>query len=296
MAMICLVCTITANKAANAQLLPEKMTQIEPKIPKRYFVHELSVYVSGGFSRMNCELDNGSGISSSGGVSAAAGFNYTYNFNGSIAIVTGLGFSTCSGKLSLSDYSGSYAGVDDQGDEFILDYSFHDVYRETQSIVLFTVPVMARYSTPLGRGQARYYLSGGLKLGLPVVARATITPGTVSTTGSYDYEDCTYYNLLEHGFVDGYADDRTKSNIRLNIMPLLSLETGIRIPLGYTTAMTMGVYLDYCPANIQHSADKHVLEYQSLSPAKFVYNSALNTNVVKKITLFNPGLKIGIIF
>jgi hypothetical protein len=56
-------------------------------------------------------------------------------------------------------------------------------------------------------------------------SRATITPGTVSTTGYYDYENCTYDSLLDHGFV--------------NAQP----------------------------------GDKQILEFQSLAPAQFVYNS-----------------------
>jgi hypothetical protein len=291
-----MVCATSINNAAYAQTQtqtqPEKMTPVEPQIPKRYFVHELSAYVSTGISNIGYRFNDGS---RSGGVGVGAGFNYTYNVNGSIAIVTGLGFSTYSGKLNLSDYSEDYISVDDHGDEFSLEYTFHEVYRETQSVVLFTIPVMARYSIPLGNGKMKYYASGGFKLGLPLIARATITPGTISTTGYYDYEACTYDNLFEHGFVNAQPGDRTKSAIRLGIAPVLSLETGLRFPLGYTTALTAGVYLDYCPA-IRQSGDKHILEFQSLTPAQFAYNSALNTDMVKKITLFSSGVKIGISF
>jgi hypothetical protein len=270
------------------------MTPAEPKIPKRYFVHELTAYASAGISTIGYKFDEGS---RSDGAGIGLGFNYTYNINGSIAIVTGLGFSTYSGKLSLpSGYSGSYVSIDEQGDEFTLEYTFHEVYSETHSVALFTVPAMVRYSTPFGNGRMRYYASGGFKLGLPLASRATITPGTVSTTGYYDYENCTYYNLLNHGFVNAQPGDRTKSAIRLRTIPVLSLETGVRFPLGYTTALTAGAYLDYCPANAQQSGDKQILEFQSLAPAQFVYNSALNTGMINKITLFSAGLKIGIIF
>jgi hypothetical protein len=294
MLSICLLWATASLQAQSDFQTQTEYKQTEPKIPKRYFVHELSAYVAGGVANINYKLNNGT---RSGGLGVGAGFNYAYNINGSVAIVTGLGFASYAGELSLnSDYAETYPSIDDNGDAFSLTYSFDGEYREKHSIVLFTIPVMARYSTPLGSSSMKYYASGGFKIGLPLVASATVTPSTVSTSGTYEYEARTYTNLFDHGFVNGRLGDKTDSRIRLGVTPLLSLETGLRIPIGYTTAVTAGLYLDYSLGNVQKSNDKHVLEYQSFLPTQFNYNSVLNTAMVKKITLFNTGLKIGIVF
>jgi hypothetical protein len=292
---ICLLWTTASLQAqSNFQTQQTEYKQAEPKIPKRYFVRELSAYAMGGVANISYKLNNGT---RSGGVGVGAGLNYAYNINGSVAIVTGLGFATYASELSInSDYTETYPSIDDNGDAFSLTYSLDGEYHEKHSIVLFTIPIMARYSTPLGSSSMKYYASGGFKIGLPLVARATVTPGTVSTSGTYEYEARTYTDLFDHGFVNGHLGDKTDSRIRLGVTPLLSLETGLRIPIGYTTAVTAGLYLDYSLGNAQKSNDKHVLEYQSLLPTQFNYNSVLNTGLVNKVNLFGFGLKVAMSF
>jgi hypothetical protein len=287
--MVCTVCTISANNAANAQ------TQIEPKISKPYFVHEISAYATAGLANIRYKLNLGS---HSKGFSGGIGVNYAYNINGNFAIVTGLEFTSYSSKLKMSGYSDEYSAIDDNGDAFTMMYSFDGEYRERQNVFLLSIPAMARYSTPLPfiNGSMRYFVSGGLKLGIPFIARATITPGTVSTSGHYTYEARTYTELYEHGFINEHPGDKTKSRIRLDLAPMASLETGVRFPVGYKISMIAGLYVDYCFVNIHLSKDKHILEYQSLAPMHFDYNSILNTAAVKRISPFNTGLKIGIVF
>ena len=286
---ITVICLIWSSNILQAQTEYE---QAKPDIPKPYFVHELSAYVAGGVSNIGYKLADGS---RSGGAGFGAGINYAYNLSYNFAIVSGLGFTTYSGKLTLDEYSESYSSIDDRGDPFTLTYSFNSEYSEKQSVALLSIPVMARYSMPLGTAPMKFFASGGIKLAVPLVAKATITSGTVSTTGYYEYEARTYDDLPEHGFVNGHSGEQTGSRIRLGVTPLLSLETGLRIPTGYKTALTAGLYLDYSPVNVQRSNDRHIIEYQSLSPMQFNYNSALNTAMVNKITLFTSGVKIGII-
>jgi hypothetical protein len=269
------------------------IAQTQPKISNRYSVHELSAYASAGFANIGYKLALGS---HSNGFGAGLGFNYAYNINDKFAVTSGLGFKYYSGKLKMTGYEERYSSVDDNGDNFTLEYHFDGEYREKHNVILLTIPVMARFSTPLGESSLKYYVSGGFKIGIPFIARATITPGTVSTSGYYEYEARTYTNLFEHGFINGYPGDKTKNRIRLGVTPMLALETGVRLPIGYKLALTGGLYIDYNFINIKKSKDKHVLEYQSLIPMQFIYNSVLNTASIKRITLFDTGLKVGIIF
>jgi hypothetical protein len=276
----------------NSTVIAQTVEQEQKPKGKPYFVHEFSAYAMGGLSNIGYKLDGGSRDNGFGG---SAGMSYAYSTSDKFAIVTGAEFNIYSSKLRLDGFIDEYSAIDDNGDLFSLQCVFEENYSEQQRVILFTIPVLARYTMPLNRS-IKYFAAGGLKLGLPFIARATITPGTVSTSGFYEYEARRYTNLLEHGFVNGQPGDRTTSNIRIGIAPMISLETGIRFSTGFKTALTAAVYLDHSLVNIQKSNDKHILEYQSLQPMNFIYNSVLNTAKVNKVRLFSTGLKIGLIF
>jgi hypothetical protein len=296
--LMTIISLFSAFGISQAQTKSEKLQLQMQAI--RYSRHEFSAYAAFGVSSINYKLDGGGDgfnyASNNSNNAIDYGFNYAYNINSCIAIVSGLNFSSYSGRLSLSEYSADYTAYDNKSDKFAMHYSLDSEYREKQNIALLSVPLMARYSFPLGRGGTKYFISGGLKFGIPLVAKTTITPGAVSTSGSYEYEARTYTDLLEYGFVNGRYGDHTTRRIRLGIIPALSLDTGLRLPLGYTTALIMSIYVDRSIVNIQGSNDKQIIEYQSLFPAQFVYNSVLNTAMISKITLFNAGVKIGISF
>jgi hypothetical protein len=295
--LITTICLFSAFGISQAQTQSERL-QLQTRAI-RYSKHEFSAYAAFGVSTINYKLAGGAGFDYGYNNSKNAidyGINYAYNFNSHIAIVTGLNYASYSGKLSLSGYSADYTSYDNRGDKFTMHYSLDSEYHEKQSIALLNVPLMARYSFPLGKGGTKYFASGGLKLGIPVISKTTIAPGAVSTSGSYEYEAREYTDLLEYGFVDGRRGDWTTRRIRLGVIPMLSFDTGLRFPLGYITTFFMSVYLDHSLGNIQVHNDKQIVEYQSLFPSQFVYNSVLNTAMVDKIKLFNVGFKIGVSF
>jgi hypothetical protein len=258
----------------------------------RYPVHELSVSVAAGTSNLIYKLDKGS---HSGGLGGSLEVGYMYNVKKSFGIVTGLGVSLYNSKLSVDECEDEYKDVDDFGDEFTFNYSLTG-YTEKHSIALFTVPVLARYTTPLGQGSLKYYVSGGIKLGIPIVANASIFSETVTTSGHYVFENGTYTDLPQYGFVNGESGTESEYKIKLGIVPLLALETGIRFEVGYQKDLMIGVYCDYSLSNIQKSKDRHILEYQPLHPSQFLYNSIINTKMLDKVNFFNAGLKIGLSF
>jgi hypothetical protein len=267
----------------------------------RYTRHEFSVYAVFGSSNINYRLAGKSYSAYSDyavnyNLKVIPGVSYAYNFNNHIAIVTGLSVTNYTKNLTLGKYSADYTAYDNRGDKFTMHYSLTSEYREQQTIVLFAVPLMFRYSIPLSRDGTKYFISSGIQAGFPLISNTTITPGSIFTSGSYEYEARVYTDLLEYGFVDGYSGERTTGRLNLDIIPIFSIETGLRLPVGYTTALTMGLYLDHSLSSLQGSNDKQIVEYQSLVPSRFVYNSVLNTAAISKITLFNIGLKIGLAF
>jgi opacity protein-like surface antigen len=276
---VIIICTAAAN-IATAQ-------------KKRYPVHELSVSLSGGQSNLLYKLDESS---HSGGFGGGLDLGYTYNIKRLFGIVTGFGFSVYNSKLSMNEYSERYTDIDDAGDEFTFNCSF-DGYSEKQSVILFSIPVMMKYSVQLGKkGDTRYCASGGIKVGIPLNARSSINTQTVTTSGYYAFEDGTYTDLPEYGFVNGQAGEQSDCNIKLNVATLLALETGIRIQAGYQKHFMAGIYLDYSLNNMQKVKNRHVLEYQSSHPSLFQYNSIINTERLKKVNLFSFGLKVGLSF
>jgi hypothetical protein len=276
--MLITVCVLATASVATAQ-------------KKRYPVHELSVSVSGGQSNMLYKLDGGT---HSGGFGGNVDIGYTYNIK-LLGIVTGLGISTYNSKLTIAECSSGYSGTDEAGDDFTFNYSLRG-YSEKQNAVLFTVPLMVKYSRPLGSGATTYYASGGLKFGIPISAKASINPGTVTTSGYYSFEDGTYTDLPQYGFVTGQPGEQSDYNLKLNVATILALELGLRFRAGYQKHLMTSAYLDYGLNNMQKVNDRHVLEYQPSDPSRFVHNSIINTEMLKKVNLFSFGVKVGLSF
>jgi hypothetical protein len=254
--------------------------------------HELSIYGLGGYSPIGYTLDtNGSKKSVTGG---GAGLGYTININPSLGIVTGIEMSTYGAEISFENIQGDYSEGTNT-DLFQFSYSLKN-YKETQSITMFSVPIMAQYSLPLGKGSTKFYASGGFKLGFPIVAKTDITPGTVTTSGYYAHEEITYANLPQHGFVSNVEFPTVKKDLELGFSAALALETGIRFTLSDKIFLYTGVYFDYGLNNIQKINDKHLLEYDASNETTYKYNSILNTNSIDKINLLSAGLKLRISF
>jgi hypothetical protein len=255
--------------------------------------HELSIYGLGGYSSIGYTLDkNGSKSSSMGG---GAGLGYTFNISPSTGIVVGVEMMTYSSEASFDNIDGEYndgTGIN----SLLFSYSLNS-YKETQNVTLFSIPVMAQYSLPLGGGSTRFYASGGFKLGFPISAEADITiPGTVTTTGYYDHERVVYVNIPQHGFVSNANLPDVKKDIDLGVSVALALETGFRFTLTDRLNLYTGIYFDYGLNSIQKVNDRHLLEYDASNESSFKHNSVLNTALVDKVNLLSAGLKVRIGF
>jgi hypothetical protein len=246
--------------------------------------HEFSIHAGGGMSSLSYKFAAGK---TEGGIGGGAGVGYTCNINDNFGIATGLGFALYGAKITSDAFSDQY---DTQDLRFT--YSIAGGYEEKQSATLLTIPVMAQYRAPFGNGSMSFYAAGGVKLGLPLSAKATITSNT-ATSGYYSYENQTYENLPQHGFVNEMEGDMIKTDIDLGLATILSLEAGLHFSLSETTGLYTGLFFDYGLNNIQKSSDKHIIEYQ---PSQFRYKSVLNTGMVDKINLTSVGIKIKIAF
>jgi hypothetical protein len=248
--------------------------------------HEFSIYAGGGLSNLSYTLAGGD---VSGGIGGGAGAGYTYNISVHFGITTGVGFALYGGKATSRVLSGQYNTPDDAGDDFRFSYSVAG-YEEKQSAAMVTIPLMLQYGT--GGNSMSFVLAGGVKLGLPMSAKTTITPGSITTSGHYAYENRTYTDLPQYGFVTDQSGSVTKSDIELGLTTILSLEAGLRFSLSDKLGLYTGLFLDYGLNSIQKINDRHVVEYQPSNPSQFKYNSILNTGMVDKINLMSVGIKV----
>ncbi|MDR0384458.1 MAG: hypothetical protein LBH60_00095 [Prevotellaceae bacterium] len=220
----------------------------------RYFPHEFSVYANGGLTGINDKSNRGRRKPGFGG---GLGFEYTYNFSSRWAIIYGIGLATYSGKTVLSEYTAEYVS---DGSDYGLRYDTRE-YIERQNITLAYMPLKVKYSLPVAAGDTKIFVAAGLKFGHPLKSTTSVAPGAVSTSGHIEYEN-----------EKDYDDSPVSRQIRMWAMSMGAIETGIRIPLGYTLALSTGLYLD-CG-----------------------FGSMFDSPPVKRITIFDTGLKVGFIF
>jgi hypothetical protein len=275
---VCCLIVFTAATAQDAQRNEQK--------------HELSIYGLGGYSPVNLALDSRG--SKSGSMGGGAGLGYTFNINQSLGIVTGLEMTVHGAEITFDNIPGEYVEGTGEGELHFM-YSLRN-YKEKQSITVFSIPVMAQYSLPLGSGSAKFYASGGFKLGFPLSAKADIEPGTAKTSGYYPHENITYENLPQHGFVTDAALRNVKQDLKPGFSAALALEAGARFSLNDRIDLYTGVYFDYGLNSIHKTGDRHILEYDSFNETTFKHNSVLDTGLVSKANLLSAGLKLRIGF
>jgi hypothetical protein len=254
--------------------------------------HEFSIHAGGGLSSLSYKFAAGK---TEGGIGGGGGVGYTYYINDNFGIATGLGVALYGAKTTSDAFSDQY-DIQDNNDNLRFTYSIAGGYEENQRATLLTIPVMLQYRAPFGYySSMSFYAAGGVKLGLPMSAKATIMSNN-TTSGYYSYENLTYENLPQHGFVNEMEGDMIKSDIDLGLATILALEAGLHFSLGETTGLYTGLFLDYGVNNIQKSKDKHVIEYQPANSSQFKYNSILNSGMVDKINLMSVGIKVKIAF
>jgi hypothetical protein len=209
-------------------------------------------------------------------------------------MVTGIEMTVYGAEISFDNVSGEYVeGTGEQQLQF--SYSLNN-YREKHSVTTFSIPIMAQYGLPLGRGATKFYASGGFKLGFPIVAKTEITPGTATTSGHYTHENIVYRNLPQHGFVTNTALPNVKQDLKPGFSAALAIEAGARFSLTGKIDLYAGTYLDYGLNSIQKTNKRHLLEYDSFNETTFKHNSVLDTGLISKANLLSAGLKLRIGF
>jgi len=251
---------------------------------------EFIIYGLGGMSNLSYKFDAGK---VGGGIGGGIGIGYICNITDAFGLTTGLGFMSYGGNLTSDELSEEYTTPDNDGDDFLFSYSIAG-YKEKQRAALLTVPLMAQYSIPIGAGNSKVLIALGAKFGIPMSGTSTITPGSITTSGYYAYENRTYTDYPQHGFVTGQSASETESDIEFGFTVMASVEAGIHFSLSEKTGLYTGLFLDYGLTDCRKTKSAHIVEYQPSDQSRFKYSSILNTGIIDKVNLFSAGVKIGV--
>ncbi|MDR1595099.1 MAG: hypothetical protein LBS43_11555 [Prevotellaceae bacterium] len=254
-------------------------------------IHEFSVYGMGGLSSLNYTLSSGG--SQSNGFGGSGGIGYTFNISDSWGVTTGAEIGIFGSKIAYGSLNDSYEGYAD--DYFSLTYSMNN-YEEQHKVTLFSVPLMAQFKRPLGGGFTHFYFAGGFKIGLPVTAKATIAPRTISASGYFHYEEVEYVDLDEYGLANNLQLPKTTADVDLSFSAAAIVETGVRFSLRDNIALYAGAFLDYGLNSISSINDQPLVSYyQTYTSSTFGHNSILSTHHADA-SIFSAGLKIRLSF
>jgi hypothetical protein len=220
--------------------------------------------------------------------------HFTYNITRNTGLVSGLEIAAYSGKAS-GNFSGAYDTYDRGAYSFNFSYSLKD-YSEQQKLTLLSIPLMVKYTTnPFSDIHARYFCGFGFKIGLPLVRKATIKPGLVTTTG-YFYEERELYGgdtpFPEEGFVTNYSAPKQQSKIGFKPLVAIALETGFIFTSNEQVSAGASIYCDFGLNNILKHDSRQMVEYQKLDTKNLLFNSIMTTNKVNKVEMFSIGLKL----
>ena len=263
-------------------------SHVQTTMPEQTGKHEYSLYLTGGMSNLLYDL-SGNG-KTGGGFGAGGGAAYIYNFNHNWGISTGVEIDTYKGKTDYALLNETYQTFDSENEPYSSVTFTYEVanYSETQKLTMLAIPIKARFKIPVTVSMV-YYAAGGLKVGIPLSATATITGGAVHSDGDYVYENVTYKGLPEYAFFTGQNYGTHTSKIKTGIATIFTVETGLRFILN-RTVLNAGVYLDYSINSIKKEQERHPLHFDGLLNYESVLNSALS-NKLKTISI---GLTVGI--
>jgi hypothetical protein len=241
--------------------------------------HEISVHGGGGLSAVTYKISD---AAAGNGLGGSFGLGYTCFFNKNVGIYTGAEMCTYSSSVKLNNFKTVTQNLtDSDGDRFDM-HSALNGYQETQSLMYLNIPVMLHVQT-----NGKFYLSGGIKAGIPLSSKYSSSCAAVANSGYYPDLD----NYATEPLFAGYGifkDKKANGDLDLAVSVMLSLEAGLKWRLSEKISLYTGAYFDYGVNNI--IKDGAFLNYSSSNASEFTLNSALL--LAEKTSLMGAGVKV----
>jgi outer membrane protein OmpA-like peptidoglycan-associated protein len=253
--------------------------------------HEFSLWGAAGISTLRYRPGFGERES---GTDGAFGWAYTCFFHPEWGVSSGMEYALYQSALKLTGLTDALETRDIFGNRIVY-HSRIDGYREKQRIGLLNIPLALLYQTG---NRHKFYVSGGMKLGLPLSGEYESGEAVITASGYYpDYNQTEIWqNDLGYGILP-VKGSRGKLNSGLSLTG--TLETGMKWNTGASQYLYTGIYLDYGLSNILRSPEKRFTGYNTENPAEPLVNGTLVSRYgesakafTDKAVPFALGLKI----
>ena len=242
----------------------------------------LSLSAGGGFHQLGYTIDNGS---RKGGAGYTLSAGYTYFFNASWGISTGVGLQSFKATSTLN-FMTKTSDVDTEGDTYELRTRYGS-WKEEQRATLIDVPMAATYRREL-TPKVVLMASAGAKLSIPTSSSYKATGGTIITTGYYSQWDVELGDLPEQG-LRTYGE-RPSGDISLRTSVALLADAGATYQLTDAISLYGGAYASYGLGSMLKADNKPIYLKDGS------YNGLFASNAVGKVRPLAVGVKLGVMW
>ena len=254
--------------------------------------NEFVLSLGAGGSAFKYQLDEGQ---SKSGFGWELGLAYSHYFNRTMGFSIGLEVERFAASVDIDQmsYKQEIKAPPELLGRFELYFDYSGL-EEKQSAVMLQIPVLLQLQFPVSE-KGFFYLGTGIKAGFPVSLKWNQNIGQLTTRGYSEYTGQYYENMPNHGFSTSYSLS-TSGQLDLKGSILFALEGGLKFTVSEGTSFYTGVFLDWGLNDMyKASGNPAPLEYNTASPANYLYKSILATDrysVADGIKPFALGVKI----
>lgn len=249
------------------------------------FSQGISVEVNTGLSGLSF---NNPKATSSQGFGASIGGNYIYSLTENWNVIGGLHISMHTTKVSLQNGVYKSLEIDDTNSAFEFRVNTAN-YLEKHKLYTLNIPILAEYSAYAGR-LFKLYISGGLKVLLPISQNITSEGGELKLSGYYADTNILVDDLPQHGF--GKTSQWTDNNVPFKTTIALSLQSGLDFSIGKQKYYA-GLYFDYGLNDISNSEkESSLISYSSKGINQTSSKGIANMSETESVKLTSYGLAL----
>ena len=246
--------------------------------------HEFLINGGVGLSALNYKLPEGK---KNLGIGGDCGIGYSCFFHEQWGIGIGVDLGFYNTKAILDNVQLISSGLQDSENDRFDMYSTLMNYTEKQKAMFLNIPLILQFQT---KGTQKFYANAGVKIGLPLSCKFSVSDATIINKGYYpDYD-----NWLEMPGFAGFgtfANYNSTGKLKLGLAAMLTLEAGGKWKLGEKVSLYTGIYFDYGLNNTLKDKEQPFVNYTNTQPAEFTTNSAI-PSLTAKISPIAVGFKL----
>ncbi|SHJ20224.1 Outer membrane protein beta-barrel domain-containing protein [Mesonia phycicola] len=247
---------------------------------------EFSINASGIFSQLDYDLPQGY-LDKDRGWSAGVGYAYYLTPQWSINLEGN--YQKYSSTALINTTSGSYQTTDFENEDFEFRYVANN-YQEQQELDVIHIPLTLQFQTD---GDTKFYIRGGVQIGILFNSTYTSSVEKLSTSGYYEQYNVELFDPIFMGF--GEFSDVFQKNVELDWDMSYStvLETGVKAEVGDARHLYIGFFVNYGIASISSdSTQKQLIEYEQNTPSDYTLGGIFKSGLAQNARLQSFGIKL----